>query len=135
MSELRAAAERVRIDGEPSERWGATIGGLALVVGLSALDAAWDKNFPTAVVIGPVLTALLASERQTLVVAAAALASALLSAIWNDTAVGADYVVRAGSCSRAARSPCSPRAGARAPRRPRRSARSSPRRSPTSPRR
>ena len=32
MSELRAAAERVRLDGEPGERWGATAAGLAIVV-------------------------------------------------------------------------------------------------------
>ncbi len=58
MSELRAAAERVRLDREPGERWGATIAGLALVVGLTLLDALWDKHFPTAVVIGPFLAAL-----------------------------------------------------------------------------
>ena len=79
MSELRAAAERVRLDGEPGERWGATLAGLALVVGLTILDASWDKSFPTAVVIGPFLTALLASERQTAGVALAAIASVFLS--------------------------------------------------------
>ena len=94
MSELRAAAERVRLDGEPGERWGATLAGLALVVGLTILDASWNKNFPTAVVIGPFLTALLASERQTAGVALAAVASIFLSPLWNDTVVGADYFVR-----------------------------------------
>ena len=95
MSELRAAAERVRLDPEPGERWGATAGGMVLVVGLSIVDASWEKNFPTAVVIGPFLTALLASERQTAFVAVSAVASVLLSAIWNDTVIGADYWVRA----------------------------------------
>ena len=95
MSELRAAAERVRLDSEPSERWGATLAGLALVIGLSVLDALWEKNFTSTVLIGPIFTALLASERQTALVAAAALASALLSATWNDTAIGADYFIRA----------------------------------------
>ena len=94
MSELRAAAERVRLDGEPGERWGATFAGLALVVGLTILDASWEKSFPSAVVIGPFLTALLASERQTAAVALAAVASVFLSAIWNDTEIGADYFVR-----------------------------------------
>src|SRR5829696_9355063 len=95
MSELRAAAERVRLDGDPGERWSATAAGLALVVGLSILDASWDKNFPSTVVIGPFLTALVASERQTAGVALAAVASVLLSAIWNDTTMGADYWLRA----------------------------------------
>src|SRR5829696_2079788 len=94
MSELRAAAERVRLDGDPGERWGATVAGLALVVGLSILDASWIKNFPSAVVIGPFLTALVASERQTAGVALAAIASVFLSATWNDTTIGADYFVR-----------------------------------------
>jgi len=94
MSELRAAAERVRLDGDPGERWSATAAGLALVVGLSILDASWIKNFPSAVVIGPFLTALVASERQTAGVALAAIASVFLSATWNDTTIGADYFVR-----------------------------------------
>ena len=96
MSELRAAAQQLRLDGDPAERWGATAAGLALVVGLSILDASWNKSFPTAVVIGPFLTALLASERQTAGVALAAAASVFLSATWNDTEIGADYFVRAG---------------------------------------
>jgi PAS domain S-box-containing protein len=95
MSELRAAAERVRLDSEPGERWGAMAAGLALVIGLSVLDAAWESDFPSAVVIGPFLTAVLATERQTAWVAGAAIASIFLSAIWNDPAAGADYFVRA----------------------------------------
>ena len=55
MSELRAAAERVRLDAESGERWTATAAGLALVVGLTLLDALWEKNFPSLVVIGPFL--------------------------------------------------------------------------------
>ena len=96
MSELRAAAERVRLDGEPGERWTATVAGLAVVIVLSLIDALWVKNFPSAVVIGPFLTALLANERQTLGVGLAAIASVLLSASWNNTTIGADYWVRAG---------------------------------------
>ena len=95
MSELKAAAERVRLDGEPAERWGATIGGLVLVAGLTALDASWDKHFPSAVVIGPFLTALRGSARQTAAVGVVAIASVFLSTTWNDTAVGADYFLRA----------------------------------------
>ena len=94
MSELRAAAERVRLDREPGERWGATIAGLALVVGLTLLDALWDKHFPSVVVIGPFLTALRGTERQTAAVGLVAVASVFLSAIWNDTVIGADYFVR-----------------------------------------
>ena len=94
MSELRAAAERVRLDREPGERWGATIAGLALVVGLTLLDALWDKHFPSVVVIGPFLTALRGTERQTAAVGLVAIASVFLSAIWNDTVIGADYFVR-----------------------------------------
>jgi PAS domain S-box-containing protein len=94
MSELRAAAERVRLDGEPRERWGATIAGLVVVLGLTALDAAWDENFPSTVVIGPFIAALLASDRQTALVAIAALASICLSPIWNDNPIGADYWLR-----------------------------------------
>ena len=95
MSELRAAAERVRLDGGPRQRWGATAGGLAIVIGLSILDASWSKDFPTAVVIGPFFTALAASERQTAAVAIAAVASVLLSATWNDTGLEAAYWLRA----------------------------------------
>jgi PAS domain S-box-containing protein len=97
VSELRAAAERVRLDSEPAERWATTVAGLGIVLALSALDASWEANFPTAVVIGPFVAALLASDRQTAAVAVAAVASCLLSGIWNDNAGGADYWVRAGA--------------------------------------
>jgi len=96
MSELRAAAEHVRLDSEPRQRWGATVAGLAIVLVLTVVDASWEKSFPSAVVIGPFLTALLANERQTLGVGLVAIASVLLSAIWNDSEIGADYFVRAG---------------------------------------
>jgi PAS domain S-box-containing protein len=96
MSELREAAARVRLDGEPRERWTATIAGAVFVVGLSLVDALWEKNFPSAVVVGPFITALLASERQTLGVGLLAIASILLSPTWNDGSYGADYWVRAG---------------------------------------
>ena len=88
MSELRAAAERVRLDAESGERWTATIAGLALVVGLTLLDALWDKNFPSLVVIGPFLTSLRANQRQTAAVAVLAAASALLSAIVEQQRAG-----------------------------------------------
>jgi PAS domain S-box-containing protein len=95
MSELRAAAERVRLDAESGESWTATVAGFVLVVGLTVLDALWDKNFPSLVVIGPFLASLRATPRQTAAVGAAASASALLSATWNDTTLGADYWLRA----------------------------------------
>ena len=95
MSELRAAADRIRLDSEPAERWAATAAGLGVVVGLSILDASWSANFPTAVVLGPFVASLLASDRQTAWVAAAAAAACLLSGIWNDNFGGADYWVRA----------------------------------------
>ena len=91
MSELRAAAERVRLDAESGERWTATVAGLALVVGLTLLDALWEKNFPSLVVIGPFLTSLRANQRQTAAVAVLASVSALLSATWNNSELGADY--------------------------------------------
>src|SRR3954471_23945746 len=94
MSELRAAAERVRLDAESSEGWTATVAGLALVVGLTLLDALWEKNFPALVVIGPFLTSLRASPRQTAAGGAVAAASALLSATWNNSELGADYWLR-----------------------------------------
>src|SRR5215212_4387695 len=78
MNDLQAAAERVRAEVEPRRRWAATLAGLALVVGLSALDAAWDDQIASTVVIGPFLTALVATVRQTAAVAAAALAAVLL---------------------------------------------------------
>jgi len=95
MSDLRAAAERVRADGDPGQRWAATAGALAIIVLLSAFDAAWDEIFAATVVIGPFLAALAASERQTAGVAVAAVAAALLSGIWNDNAGDAAYFVRA----------------------------------------
>jgi hypothetical protein len=95
MSELRAAAERVRADSEPGQRWAVTAGALAIVVLLSAIDASWDESFAATVVIGPFLAALAASERQTAGVAVAAVAAALLSGIWNDNAGDAAYFVRA----------------------------------------
>src|SRR3954471_3013526 len=95
MSELRAAAERGRLDAESGEGWTATVGGLALVVGLTLLDALWEKNFPSLVVIGPFLTSLRGHQRQRAPVAALASASALLSATWNNSELGADYWLRA----------------------------------------
>src|SRR3954466_14900006 len=96
MSELRAAAQRGRPHAESGERWTATLAGLGLVLALTLLDALWDKNFPSLVVIGPFLTSLRASPRQTAGVAVAAGASALLSATWNNSELGADYWLRAG---------------------------------------
>src|SRR5215216_4482297 len=95
MKDLQAAAERVRAEVEPRRRWAATLAGLALVVGLSALDAAWDDQIASTVVIGPFLTALVATVRQTAAVAAAALAAVLLSGLWNDNLGHTDYWVRA----------------------------------------
>src|SRR3954451_25064140 len=95
MSELRAAAQRVRLDAESGERWTATLAGVALVLALTLLDALWDKNFPSLVVVGPFLTSLRPSPRQTAAVGALAALSALLSAMWNNTELGADYWLRA----------------------------------------
>ena len=72
MSELRAAAERVRLDAEPGERWGATVGGLALVVGLSLVDALWEQELPHGRRHRPVPGRAAGTERQTAAVAAAA---------------------------------------------------------------
>jgi PAS domain S-box-containing protein len=94
MSALQAAAERVRTDGEPARRWAATAAGLALVVGLSAIDAAWDELIASTVVIGPFLTALFATVRQTAAVGVAAVVAVLLSGLWNDNLGDTDYWVR-----------------------------------------
>ena len=95
MSDLRAAAERVRTDAEPAQQWTATVAALGIVVLVSAIDASWMEEFATPVVLGPFLAALLASERQTAAVAAAAVVSSLLSGSWNDNAGEADYFARA----------------------------------------
>jgi PAS domain S-box-containing protein len=70
--------------------------GLGLVVGLAALDAHWDQDriISSTVVIGPFVTALVGSSRQTTVVALAALAACVLSGSWNHNYGAEDYVVR-----------------------------------------
>ena len=86
-------------------------------------------------VIGPFLTALAASERQTAAVAFAAVASVLLSATWNDTGLERRLLAARRGRGRRRRACRRGRPPARrAPRAPRRSARSSRPRSPTSPR-
>jgi PAS domain S-box-containing protein len=68
---------------------------IAIVVGLTVLDASWSAGISTTVVVAPFLAALFCSWRQTVAVAVAAVASAFLSAIWNHNFGDAAYWVRA----------------------------------------
>ena len=95
MSDLHAAAARVSTYHDPRRRWVATALALATVVGLTVLDASWDEGLAATVAVAPFLAALSASARQTAAVALAAVASALLSGIWNDNFAEAGYAVRA----------------------------------------
>ena len=96
MSELRAAAERVRLDAESGERWTATVAGLALVVGLTLLDALWEQELPVARGHRPVPDrAARRPSARPRPSPLAGVASALLSATWNDSELGADYWLRA----------------------------------------
>jgi PAS domain S-box-containing protein len=80
----------------PGWTWAATAAGLALVVGLTVLDAHWSAHdiVVGTVVIGPLLTALIGSPRQTMLVAVAALVAAAASGVWNDDFSDAAYAVR-----------------------------------------
>jgi PAS domain S-box-containing protein len=94
VSQLRAAADRLSPHESPRRRWAATAVSLLVVVGLTLLDASWSEVISATVVVAPFLAAMFAGVRQTGVVAAAAVASALLSGIWNDNFGDAGYVVR-----------------------------------------
>jgi PAS domain S-box-containing protein len=74
------------------------LAGVALCAALAAFDAALgtERNFSSAVVIAPFLTALWGTARQTAAVAALALASCLVSPLWNEGFGSPEYVVRVG---------------------------------------
>ena len=95
MSDLSAAAARLSTYHGPRRRRVATALALATVAGLTVLDASWDEIIAATVVVAPFIAALFASVRQTAAVALAAVASALLSGIWNDNFADAGYAVRA----------------------------------------
>src|SRR3954468_935181 len=73
--------------------WGA-IAGLAVVAGLAVLDANWRGVISATVVIGPFVTALLGTPRQTVAVAVAAVAACAASGAWNDNFGSDDYLLR-----------------------------------------
>ena len=95
MSELRAAAARLRSHDSTGRRWVATAVSLLLVLVLTVLDASWTEVISSTVVVAPFLAAMFAGVRETGFVAAAAVLSALLSGIWNDNFGEAGYDVRA----------------------------------------
>jgi PAS domain S-box-containing protein len=73
----------------------ATVAGVVLIFALAYLDAAWeDTVIASTVVIGPFLTAIFASTRNTALVAAFAVVSAILSGGYNDNYGSDDYFVR-----------------------------------------
>jgi PAS domain S-box-containing protein len=77
------------------KRFDATVAGVVLVFALAYLDAAWEGTVIAAtVVIGPFLTAIFASVRNTALVAAFAVLSAVLSGGYNDNYGSTDYFVR-----------------------------------------
>ena len=77
------------------KRFDATVAGVVLVFALAYLDAAWEGTVIAAtVVIGPFLTAIFASTRNTALVAAFAVVSAILSGGYNDNYGTTDYFVR-----------------------------------------
>jgi PAS domain S-box-containing protein len=77
------------------KRFDATVAGVVLIFALAYLDAAWEDTVIAAtVVIGPFLTAIFASTRNTALVAAFAVVSAILSGGYNDNYGSADYFVR-----------------------------------------
>src|SRR5215207_3653441 len=74
----------------------AIVPGLAIIAVLAGLDAAWDERriIASTVVVGPFVTAIFGTARQTVVVAVAAIATILLSGFWNDNLGTVDYFVR-----------------------------------------
>jgi PAS domain S-box-containing protein len=73
----------------------ATVAGVVLIFALAYLDAAWEDTVIAAtVVIGPFLTAIFASTRNTAAVGAFAVVSAILSGGYNDNYGTNDYFVR-----------------------------------------
>jgi PAS domain S-box-containing protein len=94
VSDLRAASARLGTAEDPRRRWAATGIALAAVIGLTILDASWSEVISATVVVAPFIAAMFAGVRQTAVVAAASVVSALLSGIWNDNLGDAGYAVR-----------------------------------------
>ena len=92
--DLRSAA-RLTTNHQPGWRWAVTAIALAAVVGLTILDASWNEVISATVVVAPFIAAMFAGVRQTALVAAASVVSALLSGIWNDNLGDAGYVLRA----------------------------------------
>ena len=77
------------------KRIDATVAGVVLIFALAYLDAAWEDTVIAAtVVIGPFLTAIFASARQTAAVGAFAVVSAIVSGGYNDNYGTDDYFVR-----------------------------------------
>ena len=74
------------------------IGGVALCLGLVAFDAALgrERNFSSAVVIAPFLTALWGTSRHTAAVAALALVTCAISPLWNGGLASIEYFARVG---------------------------------------
>ena len=72
------------------------IGGVALCLGLVAFDAALgrERNFSSAVVIAPFLTALWGTSRHTAAVAALALVACVISPLWNGGLGSIEYFAR-----------------------------------------
>jgi len=95
VSDVRAAADRLSRREDPGRAWAATALALTLVVALTVLDASWEEEVSTTVAVAPFIAALFASTRQTALVAAVAVASAVLSGAWNDNFGAADYLLRA----------------------------------------
>jgi PAS domain S-box-containing protein len=95
VSDLRAASARLRTTDRPARSWAATGIALAAVAALTILDASWGEIIAATVVVAPFIAAMFSSVRQTALVAAASVASALLSGIWNDNFANAGYEVRA----------------------------------------
>jgi PAS domain S-box-containing protein len=80
------------------KRLDATVAGVLLIFALAYLDAAWEGVTITATVtIGPILTAIFASARNTALVAGFAVVSAVLSGGYNDNYGSDDYFVRLAS--------------------------------------
>jgi PAS domain S-box-containing protein len=80
-------------------RWLGLAAGLAIVATLAAADALLDapgQIVIASVVVAPFVAALVAPPRETLLVGAAAFATAVASAAWNGNAGETDYWVRLG---------------------------------------
>jgi PAS domain S-box-containing protein len=88
----RLSAATYRADG----RWWAAAVGIAIVVGLAALDMHWGgtRIVIATVLIAPFLVALLGSPTQTAAVGALAIVATAVSGSWNDNYGAGDYILR-----------------------------------------